>query len=471
MTIELRPYQVEAMQQARAGYQKGGKSCLLVMPTGAGKTAVFCSAIQNHIARPETLALVLQHRTELISQAAATLGRLGVPCRTLIAGKLSGPEGARTIVASVDSVRSAGRLPNLPTFVVWDEAHHCVAESWKMINDMVSPSARQLMVTATPQRLDGKPMGDVCDFMVVGCTVADLIAMNRDDPTKGLVPVNIFSPSQRLEPGDHCELASTVLLKYLETAGKVPQTAIFAPNIDYSLSEVAKLKAAGVRAEHVDGTTMPAKERAAILARLSTGEIDVISNVGLLAEGWDLPSLQCVIGARRFTSAALWLQFNGRVMRPFEGKLSGTVFDLTGAVHEHGHPEWPRVFSLNGDPIQCSKSGSDMDEPSGCQCLKCGAYFIRKGDKCPMCGAVLAVKKTRAQITHDKMELFDKVRNAYKDDESARVQSKLSQLIHEGRANGYKPGWAITRFKIIAGYWPSKELLSRAHRALSVEVS
>jgi hypothetical protein len=87
-----------------------------------------------------------------------------------------------------------------------------------------------------------------------------------------------------------------------------------------------------------------------------------------------------------------------------------------------------------------------------------------------MCGTVLATKKTRMQITNDKMELFDKIRKGFEDTDSVRVQSKLSQLISEGREKGYKPGWAITRFKIIAGYWPSRDLISRASESLRLDV-
>src|SRR5690606_28472645 len=97
------------------------------------------------------------------------------------------------------------------------------------------------------------------------------------------------------------------------------RTVVFAVSVAHSQEIAARFRAAGVRAEHVDGTT-PAREREAILARVRSGETTVVCNCALLTEGVDIPALECAVVARPTLSLSLHLQTIGRVLRPFKGK-------------------------------------------------------------------------------------------------------------------------------------------------------
>ena len=94
----------------------------------------------------------------------------------------------------------------------------------------------------------------------------------------------------------------------------------------------------GVRAEHIDGGT-PKPERDASLARLASGEIELITNCMVLTEGWDMPEVGCCILARPTKKMGLYRQMIGRVLRPAEGKPDAIILDHSGAVFRHGFAE------------------------------------------------------------------------------------------------------------------------------------
>jgi DNA repair protein RadD len=372
--VKLRPYQDRAIQDLRAQYAAGKRAPVLVLPTGGGKTLIASEIIRSATARGRRV-LFLAHRRELIDQTVAKLERFGVTdVRVIQAARDVGRPNAPVAVGSVQTItRWQDRMP-LADLVVFDEAHHVVAKSWSKIADHYQ-SAHLLGMTATPERSDGRPLGDIFDALVVGATVRELIDLEH------LVPSRVFAPIRTL---DTAQLALSPVEAY-EKHGEGGRAIVFCVTVDHARAVADELSAAGVRTEVVHGNG--GASRAAALARFRTGETRAIANVHVLTEGFDDPGASVCILARKPEHAGTFLQMIGRVLRPAEGKTHATLIDLCGSVHDHGLPDADREFSLTGKPI------STTDRQPIRQCPSCGAVFPATGaPACPQCGATLPVR-------------------------------------------------------------------------------
>ena len=169
--------------------------------------------------------------------------------------------------------------------------------------------------------------------------------------------------------------------------GERRRTVVFAVNVAHSLHICAEFQSCGIRAEHLDGGT-PLDEREAILARLASGETEVVTNCMVLTEGWDCPEVGCCVLARPTKKMGLFRQMIGRVLRPADGKADAIVLDHSGAVYRHGLPEDPVLWTLDPDEVAVSPEHakrSERPETSLIECTQCSA--MRMGGKpCPACG-------------------------------------------------------------------------------------
>ena len=190
MTVELRPYQHDAMAAISASWQSGHRAPLVCMPTGAGKTVFFGAAAKRTSARNKRV-LILAHRRELVRQASRKLTDTDVPHGIIAPGHT--PTRDLVQVASVQTL--ARRLDTLPMFdlIVIDECHHSVAGQWDRVIK-AQPRARLLGVTATPERLDARGLGvsagGCFDDLIIGPSVAELTAMGF------LVPARVYAPAE-----------------------------------------------------------------------------------------------------------------------------------------------------------------------------------------------------------------------------------------------------------------------------------
>jgi superfamily II DNA or RNA helicase len=281
-------------------------------------------------------------------------------------------------------------------------------------------------------------MGDVATAIVVGIQVPDLIDQGH------LVDVDVYAPGRSLDARQHAQSAWDAY-----PAGK--RGVVFAPDRRYSAETVAGLRARGIRSEHLDGA-MRSPWRAEVLRRLAAGELDVVSNVGLLAEGWDLPALEVAVVARSCHSAALWLQICGRVMRPHPGKTKGTIIDLVGAVHRHGLPSMRREFSLDGDGVS-----SPSDRMALQQCSSCGAVWVRNGTPhCPQCGAGQSLReRDPIAFAGERLERITAAQQANAAKGEEYMMGLLKQFMAVARERGYNPGWARYQVAQKTGLKPS----------------
>lgn len=378
--IQLRPYQDRAVNELRTSYQSGRRAPLLVAPTGSGKTCIAAHIIES-AGRLGNRALFVAPRRELIGQTVRKLADAGVhDVRVIQAKNDTGREDAPVIVGSIQTLTLPRWLGKLPAadLVIADEAHHMAAEQWSQLATAY-PRARWLGLTATPERADGKALGDIFDDLIVAATVRELMDLHAQDPTQGLVPCRVFCPAAgELESG---ELAIDPVAAYRDH-GDGELAVAFGITVEQAERDAAAFNAAGIPAAVVEGR-MPSTRRGEILRAWADGSPRVVCNVGVLTEGFDLPALSVAILARRFGHAGLYLQCIGRVLRPSPGKHRAVVVDLCGSALKHGPPDMEREYSLDGKAI----SGPKRDAIR--QCARCGAVFLAGPTGCPTCGGEL----------------------------------------------------------------------------------
>lgn len=370
--MKLRPYQERAIADLRTSYAAGHRAPVLVLPTGGGKTVIAAAIVKGAIDRGNRV-LFLAHRTELLDQTVRKLENAGITdVRMIRASSDLGSPTAKVTVASVQTLtRWAGRMPPAE-LVAFDECHHVVAETWQAIADNYR-AARLLGLTATPQRADGRPLGDVFDSLVIGATARELTDLGH------IVPCRIWAPFTKLETG---ELGMTPVEAYLRHAAG-QRAVVFCATLEHARQTSEALNAAGVACGVVHGG-LNALTRSDTLKRFESGELRAVCNVYVLTEGWDCPAASVCILAKKPKHAGTFLQMVGRVLRPAPGKTSALMLDLCGSVHDHGTPDCERDFTLDGKGIR--QAGREPIR----QCPTCGSVFISPSDGiCPECGAAM----------------------------------------------------------------------------------
>jgi DNA repair protein RadD len=368
--VKLREYQSRVIDMTRASYARGRRAPAVVLPTGAGKTVVAAEIIRSSVERGNPV-LFLAHRAELIHQSVRKLMAAGVhDVRVIQAASDLGNRTAPVAVASIPTLTKwSERMPKA-SLVIFDECHHAVASTWASIANRYG-DAKLLGLTATPQRGDGKPIGDIFDDLVVGVTMRELVELGH------LVPCRVWSPPvNSLDAG---ELAISPVDAY-RAHGNDGQAVIFCSNREHAERVAQEMTDGGYPTGVVHGS-LASKERSETLAKLERGALRAVANVFVLTEGWDSPTVSVCILARKPQHAGTYLQMVGRVLRPAPGKDFATLLDLGGASLEHGPPEMDRVFTLDGKGI------SKVERENIRQCHACGAVFLAAGQSsCPTCG-------------------------------------------------------------------------------------
>jgi superfamily II DNA or RNA helicase len=356
MSYQLRDYQSDLLDRIESAWLTGNRSILCQLPTGAGKTLIF-STVVDRANKRGLKCLVLAHREELIKQAADKLEIItNNPVGIIKAGYPANYD--RDIqVASVQSLTR--RLKTCPEFdlIIVDEAHHSICNSYRTILDRFSQSWI-LGVTATPIRLDGKGFRGIFDELICGVTVSQLIesgslsnyqyfATERSMSVKGVGrKQGDFNIQELAKANPVAGLAGDVVKSYRDyLQGK--QAVIFCVNIEHSIAIAEHFKAAGIIAQHLDGTTK-SSTRSDVMTQFRDRQIQVLTNCSLFDEGLDIPSIDGVILARPTQSLSRFLQMVGRALRPCEGKDRAIIIDLADNYKRLGLPDDFRVWTLDG---------------------------------------------------------------------------------------------------------------------------
>lgn len=458
--MELRAYQSEAIEETWTHIQAGSRRIIVKAPCGAGKTVISSFMIKTSIANNHPV-LFLAHRRELIDQSSNKLDGLGIFHGVIMANH---PRRAPALPVQVASIQTLVRRldpdkrPPAKLIVV-DEAHLSLAPSYLKILEHY-PEAVVIGLTATPKRADGRGLGEIYDKIVHVSTIKKLTAEGY------LVPSRVWAPSRpnldaiKISKGDYDEKDLDKLINRADLVGDIVkhwknlagnrQTVVFAVNIAHSKAIRDSFLAAGIKADHVDGTT-PADERAKILSDLASGAIQVVSNVGVLTEGWDCPPVSCCVLARPTMSENLFLQMVGRVLRLFEGnatiakKLFAMILDHAGCVFEHGLPDADREYSLDGKPKRKKKEKDKAIKVL--MCKVCFATFEPGNTECPQCGEQLPKPKKSEMKTDDEGSLEEITDINPNSIVTMRAIQHYQRLKKTAEAKDYKRAWVWIKMK------------------------
>jgi superfamily II DNA or RNA helicase len=336
----LRAYQMKARLDIHKGFEEFDRQ-LAVLATGGGKTILFSRLAQDYQPRR---TLILAHREELISQAVDKLQSSTGLIAQVEMGDERASLDAPVVVASVQTLMREKRRERWPRdhfgLIVVDEAHHALADSYLNTLGHFDDHAKVLGVTATPDRGDQKNLGKYFENIACEISLLDLIQQGWLSPIKvKTVPLGMDLRSVRTTAGDYsADDLGHALEPYLEQIADVlvehrhRKTLVFLPLIAVSKRFAEICRERGLLAEHVDGQT---SERQAILDRFKRDETRVLCNAMLLTEGYDEPSIDCVVCLRPTKVRALYSQIIGRGTRLWPGKDHLLVLDFLWQAEEH----------------------------------------------------------------------------------------------------------------------------------------
>lgn len=344
MGLSLRPYQAEACERIFEEWEKVDRT-LAVLPTGTGKTVIFASVV-DQITRQGGQVLVLAHRDELLDQASDKIQRLTgqIAYKEKAESHTGQYSGIPVTVGSVQTLSRDSRLaelsPDRYTHIVVDEAHHALSNSYLKVLNYFS-GAKVLGVTATPDRGDKKKLGEFFESQAYEYTMRRAIQQGYLCKVKAqMVPLQISLENAKVSMGDYTEASlGSALEPYLEmiadelvVRARGRKTVVFLPLIDTSQKFTAMLRERGMAAEEVHGTSA---NRPEILRDFDEGKFDVLCNSMLLTEGWDCPSVDCVVVLRPTKIRSLYQQMVGRGMRLSEGKDHLLILDFLWLTDRH----------------------------------------------------------------------------------------------------------------------------------------
>lgn len=439
-------HQLRTVAGVRGAYHGGARRICVVVPTGGGKTWIGSAVVEGAI-RKGRRVLWLAHRAELVDQAAASLARLGVAHGVVMAGRASAPT-APIQVASVQTLTARPQEFPPADIIVVDETHHAVAATWQALLGRFPHPELILGLTATPERGDRKPLGEasggVYQSLIAVTSVAELQRTLRPDGSPILVPCRVVGPRSYTKDLFRDPVEGLLEFGRDETTGRLRRSILFASSVAQAEEIARSACSRGIRAASVDGK-LDATTRRARLAAFAAGELELLTNVMVLTEGFDVPATEVCAIARGCEASSTFLQMVGRALRssPETGKRSALLIDYRGLTHVHGLVDEDRTYSLEGRAIQTrEKLGLS-------QCPACGSVFAPT-PRCPECGHVIAMPRRAPKVTRsDAVELTRETVSSAADKRAA-----FDALVRQAREKGWKPAAAQMRFKARFGFWP-----------------
>lgn len=437
---KLRPYQEELVQRTSRSWRTGHKAPCIVLPCGGGKSVIVAEIAKRTTENGKSV-LFLVHRKELCDQIRETFRWWGV-------------DMALCNVMMVQTATRRLERMTQPGLIITDENHHSKASTYRKIYDRFSDVYR-VGVTATPVRIDGSGLGDVNDDLIVGVSAKWLIDHHCLAPYDYYAPseFDMLSVSTRHGEFDMAEAEKALseqciygdVVKHYQTYAGGVKAVCYCVSIRYSKMMAEVFCDAGVPAAHIDGST-PKAERDRIIADFRSGAVQVLCNVDLISEGFDVPDCGCAILLRPTKSLTLYIQQAMRCMRYQDGKRA-VILDHVGNVRRFGMPDDDREWTLETR----QKKVADPFEIVACeQCFYIFPKYTKDGKLatcCPKC--LTPLKKAAVELQREERDPAEKVEaKLEKVTEVHAVPAMPSQcrtfsdLSAYGKAKGYKPGWA-----------------------------
>ena len=439
--MNLRPYQTQLLDQIRQSMRQHRRVCA-VMPTGAGKSVVIAAIIHAAAAKGRRV-LLLAHRRRLINQLSRTVGSWGIEHDVILPGRHQ--RGHGIAVGSVQTV--VRRLDKLqpPDLIIIDEAHHLTRDNqWGQVVGYW-PNAYLIGKTASPQRLDGRGLGEVFDDLVIGPTPQWL----TDEGF--LAKARIFCPPTTMDTSklrkvrgefdmreaaaalEQAKIHGDAVEHYLKIVA--PGTALVScVSVDFADAMAARFNAAGIPSRAITGGCGE-DDQERIFDDLGKGIVKVVTYCEMLSEGVDVPSINAAILLRPTASVTMYLQQVGRCLRPKADGSSAIILDHVGNVQLHGLPTEERNWTLEGR----DKRKRDA-APSVRMCPRCFAANATTAQVCGECGHEFTTEARELPETGGELvEITVELRRKRAEVGGARSMEDLLRL---ERQRGYKPGWA-----------------------------
>lgn len=406
----LRDYQQTVVNEWDESITDRIHRTLLVASTGAGKTQMASEIVHKAVEQHDWRVMFVVHRDVLVSQSWTTFKRHGLHCGFIKAGWEQDLEAPVQIASIQTLLKRSHLLKKLPTdLVIWDEAH---ITTFSSISDKITdhyPNAYHLGLTATPWRLSKKEgVGDKFDNLISAPMMSELIKQGHlcRPVYYGLPEVDLtgvatvqgdYNESQLALKCDHSELINEIVDEWFRLA-RDRRTIAFAVSVEHSKHIAQVFCDRGIPAVSITADT-PIHIRKEYYAKLAAAEIKVISSVGVLSEGFDCPSVDCILMCRPTKSKAFHFQSIGRGLRTAPDKKNCIVLDQSGNIKRHGFVEslTKRGIQLKkgkdngpGDPFMktCGSKGEDAEGNEGCGCLVLAFKMT-----CPECGYLSRPRK------------------------------------------------------------------------------
>lgn len=357
--INLRPYQIEALESVNTALSRNITRPLIVLPTGTGKTHLFVALTQTRTGR----TIIIVHRDELIDQTFKSIRKVNPGAIIGIVKGKQNQHGAPIVIASVQTLARVKRLEQIVSdfqTIIVDEAHHAISASHRRVLTYLRAFESEnpplvLGVTATPDRQDKIGLDKVFQEIVYSQLLDPMVKAGYLVEPKGIqikLDIPDFSSiktrnkdyaSEEVEKIFAMVGAPKRIVEALMLHARMRKTLIFTPGVMMAKAVAEECRNYGFKAEHIDGT-QDSKLRHEILSRFRSGETQVLANCQILTEGFDDPSADCVVIARPTKSRALYTQMVGRVLRLSEGKKDALILDLVGNSVTHDLVVLPSIY-------------------------------------------------------------------------------------------------------------------------------
>ena len=445
--FELYDYQEIALENILKSYRNGHKACLLVSPTGSGKTVIF-SAIAKRAKLKGNRVIICVHRQELLRQTCDTLKNFNVSYGVIASGV--NPEPHQLIqVASIQTLARRLNSVKTPTLLIIDEAHHSIAPTFK--NVIAHFNCKILGVTATPWRMNGEGLNKIFDTMIIGGTAEDLINRGR------LCRPVYYAPPQvadfegvKTSMGDFDKVEIDKRVNKPTVTGDAidhykrlcpdKRAVVFCVSRKHADDVAIQFNQAGIPAASIDGS-LSDRDRYQRVKDLKSGYIKVLTSCELISEGFDLPTIETAIMLRPTQSLSIYIQQAGRALRVSEGKTQAIILDHVGNCFRFGAIEHINDWSLDGIP---KKPKEKENIPVVRRCKKCFTILSLSAKICPLCNAEPEISERELKYIDGQLKEIELEKLKIDRQKERRKARSYQDLVAVGIRRGYKnpQGWA-----------------------------
>ena len=454
--IELRDYQQKMIDLVIESLRKGKKRIMIVLPTGGGKTAIASELVRRSFLKNKS-SIFMCHRQELLDQTYNTYSKNGIVPAFIKGGRH--PDYSNPMqIASVNTLIRRLDKYKVPDIMFVDECHHSKASQWNKILDWADKSV-VIGLTATPCRLDGKPLNDMYETMLETVSTKDLINSGYLVPYLYYAPSIIDTSELVSSNGDYTKKSleeasfnSKIIGDNIEQYKKIAngkRNVVFAVSLKHAETIKNRYINAGIGAEVLDGT-LSSSERKKVIDRFRQGVIKVIVSIDVISEGFDLPAIEVVSLLRPTQSTALYLQQVGRALRtcPELGKQRAIILDHVNNYRVHGMPDEEREWSLSTEYRRKRKN-----ETSEVKIKRCPNCFFAHSPSltCPNCGYKYVadgktIKEVAGELCVINSEKYDELRK-----KEIILANSFDDLVNIEKQRNYKFGWAEIQYKAKTG--------------------